>query len=385
MDASISPKMATYVFIDSCAYRHRQFAMQGRVFGSLLELIRDGHVQLLTTKITIAECRKLIRDAVGAGVSNQKKFAVEGWVLKRLPEFAPIFEKQDRPKLADRVISIFDGYLKEAGAKEVDMDAASVSRIVDQYITASPPFGPQDKKNEFPDAIVISALANWARTQKVEIHIVSRDERFREACELEDELHPLTDVSEFLTEIASHEVVASARIGKLLTVRRAELAELVRGRFANLGSYLESDVGDGDAEIGTIDQIEIQEEPSIISLDENSGIVEVECEVTCTVNLSWDDPNSGMWDSEDHVMLFVRKKRATVARIISVTAEFLLQYTSPEDLAHPDQIVIGLGELTPDLIGIEFSGEDAWQHGEHYDYDDQDEDDDRTQAPAHQT
>lgn len=77
--------MAQLVFVDTSVFRHRQFAFSGRAFNALLELAKDGLAHLLTTSITIAECKKRIREAIDIAVAKQKRFSGQAWGLKRFP------------------------------------------------------------------------------------------------------------------------------------------------------------------------------------------------------------------------------------------------------------------------------------------------------------
>lgn len=165
--------VTSYVFIDTSVFRHRQFALNSKVFGTLRELANDGHVQLLTTTITLAECKFRIREAVEVAVGKQKKFSGEAWVLKHFTELAPAFEKLDATMLVERLRGDFDNYLAELGVTIVDIADASVADVVDQYLQGLPPFGPRDKKHEFPDAIVISALAHWAAVEEEAVYVVN--------------------------------------------------------------------------------------------------------------------------------------------------------------------------------------------------------------------
>ena len=300
------------VFVDTSVYRHRKFSMDGRVFSALLELVRDGHARLLTTTITNAECRKRIREAVDIAVAKHKKYLAQAWALKRFAEFAPIFAKLEPNQLAARLEGEVDRYMSDAAGEVIDIGKASIEDVVRQYLDGSPPFGPKDKKHEFPDAIVLSALLNWARTTGERVYVISRDEKFRQACREADGLYPLADVSDFLSIIAGHQRVAAARITRAFSDRRDEVASLISEAFGDLRFYLDSDFAEGDAELNQVDAVRIEGEAVTFEIGDNQATVEVTSEVTFSAGVSYDDPGTGVWDSEDHVMLFVQKKRECV-------------------------------------------------------------------------
>lgn len=53
-----------YLFVDASVFRHRQFDFGSKAFRSLLDLARHGDAKILTTSITISECKRLIRTGV---------------------------------------------------------------------------------------------------------------------------------------------------------------------------------------------------------------------------------------------------------------------------------------------------------------------------------
>lgn len=281
-----------------------------------------------------------------------------------LSELAPVFRKLDPVVLADRLTADFDSYLRDTGTEIVDVATASMSDVAKQYLEELPPFGPKDKKHEFPDAIVISALVGLARTKDEDIYVISRDDLFRQACDNEHRLYPLNDVSDFLSEMAGHEEVASARISKLFLLRNTEIIGVIKNRCSDLSFYLEADVGDGDAELDSVEDVTFEGDPEIISLDESTATVEIPFKVTLTVEVSYEDPDTGVWDSEDHVMLFMQTKRANVLRTTPMTAEILLEFESVEDLAEPEKIDISVADLSPDPVQVSLRPEELFYASE---------------------
>jgi hypothetical protein len=52
---------------------------------------------------------------------------------------------------------------------------------MDDYFAGKPPFGTGDKKAEFPDAITVKVLADWAKSEGAQILVVSGDKGVCEA------------------------------------------------------------------------------------------------------------------------------------------------------------------------------------------------------------
>jgi hypothetical protein len=348
-----------YVFIDTSVFRYRQFDFQSKAFTTLLELTQGDHAKLLTTAVTVAECRDHIRSEVEHAASLRKRFAAEAWILKRFPEYAVLFERADKAALTDRLIAEFEQYLTVAGAESVDLAGASVTDIVEQYFAQSPPFGSGAKKAEFPDAIVLSALNTWSERSGDSVYVITRDNKMREACSPDMELYALSDVTDFLDLANRHEDVAADRITRIFRSNGEALAALVAEEFEDLEFYV-SDY-DGDVEITSIDRVQVGE-PEVVSIEDRQATIEAECEVVFSAEVSYEDPNTGIWDSEDKRMLFMETVNKSVERTAWVTGEFIIEYESPAALADPDAAeiaILSLRRKRPIMINV-----DEWDDGE---------------------
>ena len=64
------------------------------------------------------------------------------------------------------------------------------------------------------------------------------------------------------------------------------------------------------------------------------------------------------WDSGRRVMPIHRKLGASVQRTAKVTAEILVRYGSPAELAHPEKIAMDVTSLNPNPISVVFRPSD---------------------------
>jgi hypothetical protein len=345
-----------YLFIDTCSLRHRQFDFKGRVFTALLELAKTGYARLLTTSLTVAECKVRIREAVNIAKTQQKKFAGEAWALKRVAGYDALFEPLDADSVIGEIIAELEHYFSAAGAEFVDLDRASVSQVVQNYLEGAPPFGGGEKRAEFPDALVLSALEAWCDEYGREVYVVSRDEKLKEACDKSSALYPLADVSDFLNLISKHEGLASERILKAFRLYAHAIETEVRAKFGDIDMYL-TGYYSGDANLDSIDDVSIGE-PDVIDIGETESTLEAECEISFRVEISYEDTDTGMWDSEDKVMLFMDQVEKSIRQTVYVTAEFLAQYESLASISDPAKIEVSLVSLHHDgPIKIEY---DPW-------------------------
>jgi len=327
--------LITNVYIDTCVFEYRQFDFQSPAFLGLLDLVRAGHVKILTSAITIGEFKARIEAHVSSAVTQQRKFATEGWILKRLPYYAALFKKPNKNSLSKQLIENFQNFLIISEAEAIDLDGASLDDVVTKYFLESPPFGPGDKKSEFPDALVVSALEAWSEANGEPVYLISRDQKVREACTGGLKLHALEDIRDFLDVANTYECVASDRLKSIFSLRVDSLNDGIESHFGDLGFSVWG--YDGDVEIESVDEIAVGD-PEVVRIEEQQATIEVECDVSFTANVSYKDPDTGMWDSEDKRMLFMDTVSKTVHHTATVSVEILFQYESRAALTKPEQV-----------------------------------------------
>ena len=323
----------------------------------LLEMAKRGEVHLLTTQITIDECHRRILEGVQEAVAEKQKLDIKkAWAFKRLPEFELLLKPSNVPNLATQLIQSFDSYLKEATSTCIDLKLGSLDEVVDQYLAKAPPFGPGKKTLEFPDAIVLSALNAWCKKQKCVAYVISRDGRYLKACEPLSSLHPLDDLGKFL-DLVNKPRRAAAAVSRAFIARESDIIGYVSDDFVDLGFYLSSEV-EGDVEDVSVSRV-VLGQPNIISVDDEQATLELECEVTFSAEVSYEDPNTGAWDSEDKVFIMMDTDRKSIDRTVYVMAQLLFEYPSAALLEDPDEIVISLERLNGgEPVSVKF---DPWR------------------------
>lgn len=263
------------------------------------------------------------------------RFVKDAWALRYGAAMRPLFEKLDADALVNQMMAGFDEFLRVTKAEIVDIDLAPVSEFVEWYFEGTAPFGSAGKKAEFPDAIIISALKAWTEESGESVYVASRDATFRDACGTEVELYALDDVTQFLNLVSRHEDVVAARILRAFATKQADAIELVRSEVKDLGLLLAD--YDGDADVSSIEAVEIGE-PDIISVGDSQATLEAECAISFTADVSYEDHDTGIYDSEDGRIYFMETINTTVQLTKWVTAQFALSFESPADLADPDQV-----------------------------------------------
>ncbi|WP_323493409.1 MULTISPECIES: PIN domain-containing protein [unclassified Undibacterium] len=93
--------------------------------------------------------------------------------------------------------TIIDSFLADSGTLVLNSDDyINVSDLLSSYFGNEPPFQKENnKKSEFPDAIALKTLENWALDEDTEIVVVSRDGDWISYCEISDRLHHVKELA----------------------------------------------------------------------------------------------------------------------------------------------------------------------------------------------
>jgi hypothetical protein len=331
-------------YVDTCVFEYRRFDFSGAAFASLLALAKDGHARMLTSSVTVGECHNHIAAHVSRALSVRKKFAAEAFILRRFNEYAVLFAKPEKDALTGRVIAEFDQYLSLAKAEHVDLDLASVTGIVDQYFNQRPPFGTGDKKAEFPDAIVLSALTGWCQRNNACVYVITRDEQMRAACTEDRRLYALADVTDFLDLVNSRRAVAADLIRAIFHARAGLLLEeILDERFDDLPFAVEGLYADVD--VLSVERLDFGE-PEIVSVNAHEATIEVTCEVAFTAEVTYEDEDTGFYDFEAMLTRLMDTVKRKVNHTTDIRVEVLFEYESLASLANLDDVAVSVMRIS---------------------------------------
>lgn len=102
-------------------------------------------------------------------------------------------------------------YYDYIGAEIIDSAKyADLSQLMQLYFSTEAPFETgKDKKNEFPDAIALSALEGWAEQNEVNIIAVSQDKGWKNYADGSSSITIVSSLAEALEKFQPHNKVAS--------------------------------------------------------------------------------------------------------------------------------------------------------------------------------
>lgn len=213
--------------IDTQTIETNGFYFDGGLLAQLKQFA-DGPIEVVVSQVVVAEIARHLREktqsAKDALESAYKKAQLYGL---KAPDDKAFAEAPDTRALTHkRLIQ----YIQDIGATIVKVDDLPMRDLVRTYLQGAPPFaGAGKKKNEFPDAIALLSLEQWARSQSKRILAVSGDSdwaAFAEKSEFIDVVAELSDALARLQEDADEaEVIVQRLLASIKSGADAKLAD----------------------------------------------------------------------------------------------------------------------------------------------------------------
>ena len=208
------------VFIDTQAFIADNF-FNGRNIRRVAEFGNKEVIRIFLTEVTINEIKsnafKRIGDARSLIFDFKKKLA-SNRILNHVEEFQNTLEKikLDINFCEETIQMELKSFIKNGKVNIIPYENAKLTEIMNKYFNQEKPFDSGDKKNEFPDAIVLSALEEWCSLKGEKMYVISGDSdlgEYNSDClipipKLKDLLGKITNQlskdSEILHEIFNH-------------------------------------------------------------------------------------------------------------------------------------------------------------------------------------
>ncbi len=211
------------VFLDTEVFESAGRDFSAKAMRRLIELIESGVLRLYLTSVTVAEIRSHLdadlKDSLKA-LSNYKRYSK---LLKRIIP-TPNLENEDEGNLRAELHAEFDAFIKESKAEIVDATDVCAQSVLDDYFAVRAPFGKDNKKHEFPDAIAIKSITSWCESNEECTFVVSGDKDWVRATKRESRLRHFRTINE-LFECFLDDTTLVARIKELLESQEDELRQ----------------------------------------------------------------------------------------------------------------------------------------------------------------
>jgi PIN domain len=296
-----------YVFIDTQAFVQAKCDWSSKSLSKLVDLVRSGHIRIVTTSITKRETSAYIIESASNAIVALKKHEV---VLRQcgvtgIPE---TFARHE-------LLSNFERYFEALNVIEVPL-ILDIDSVLDHYFDSKPPFS-EKKKSEFPDAIVVAALREWCSFDK-KMYVVSADSDMQACCDGS----PLISISS-INEIISKALVREGIHERLLAAaeQSTTLHKIIKERLMQR-AVIFSDDNSFDHPVEIDASVRDVYDVNILALNvmERTGDA-YHCEMELEVELSVVVGYSGRFDHNYPYAARPRFDATTIYRIFTAEAD----------------------------------------------------------------
>lgn len=311
------------VFLDTEVFDRSQYNFASRDFQRLTSLVKDGYVRLFLTAVTEQE----IISHLESNASEAYR-VVEGFrkkVKDLSPSSASAVSGLNEDTIRSEFISTFKKFCKPLKTTVVPVASVPLDEVLDAYFSKKAPFRDGKKKCEFPDAFAAAALEIWCREKKETMVVVSGDDDWRSRCVDSKELEHKPELVEMFALFPDARL--SERIVAALRSEPDKVVDAVREGFPSMGFMLLD--ADGDIEDIEVDDVELKKF-FVVEAKDGHAVVDIDCVVSFTGDVTYEDPDSGMFDYETHSKLFMDTVRGRVDSKATIRIEVLLDFAQDD-------------------------------------------------------
>jgi len=337
------------VFLDTQVFITGNYQFGWGSLKLVSDLAARGDIHLILTPIVIREVRKHIKLDAKKANDSVKSLQNKGRILRNLG-FEQVFGYDDAD-VETRLLDQFESFLKHSNATTVSIDPVKPSAVFEKYFAVSPPFGPKEKEKEFADAFSLEAIRIWADANGLQVFIVSEDGDHRTFCEGTANLIHLDKIEMFLELLLSDDESRLKLAHALVERVMDDVEKAIAKEFEDKGFLIMDE--DGDVIEVTVDNVEL---PGlyVVRMEDNEIYVEFGSEIEYSADVSYKDPESWIYDSEEKAAIYLDTVEKTIKRSIEIDGYFSVHYETDPPY-HPTLDDLG---LAPENIEVNVSQED---------------------------
>jgi PIN domain-containing protein len=272
-----------HIFLDTEFYIANNFEFSEQRFTALVEWAEAKKLFIYITDITEKEIYAQISKRILEACSELKKFRANEncrILLNIGGAYNEVFgRKPNKDKMVKELEEQFESFKEEASISTIATDSVSIPDIFSKYFAAKPPFKEGKKKNEFPDAFVITALEDWCNDNAAKMYIVSKDPDMISAADESEYLISVNDLDQLLDDLAKHEhELLYMAIHLAVTDSISSLKDEIKHDFEFNGEFVLDEI-EGDVDNVAVESVDIYKW-SIVNIDQDTERVTVDANIS---------------------------------------------------------------------------------------------------------
>jgi hypothetical protein len=207
------------VTIDSNIFIEYGVNLEGGVLAQLYQF-REGSAEFVLSEIVVREIKRYLideaqkaKDSLASAIRKSGKSALLH--PKMVEQMNGINATAFTPQTAaDKRL---DDFIMLSGCDVIAADEGDMKRLIAMYFEPSAPFeGSGKKKNEFPDAIALITLEDWAKEHKKKILAISKDDGWTNFAAKSEFIDIEKELPVALERLQKHAELAKAIVAKVI-------------------------------------------------------------------------------------------------------------------------------------------------------------------------
>ena len=300
--------MQRIIFLDTNVFESAKFYYQSNNFIKFLDICEEREINLYITDVVKYEVIKRIETNIKDSIENIDKnnFSI---LIKSL-RTDDIGKMKLIDELSKKLVLEFEELIFDYNI-EVIPSNFNQEKLLDLYFKIQAPFSEQ-KKYEFPDAIIILTIQKWSEEHSKIPLIVSNDNDMASFCSIHKiKLYKkISDVTNLLyTENPDDELLKLYNV--LLSKIKEKIIDEVKSREDNFILYSYDSIDEIYVEDIEIINTNIHD-IDIINLNSSDNIIELEVNINInfSLNASYPDMDTMGHDKEDGINIFWLRNHA---------------------------------------------------------------------------
>lgn len=319
-----------YVFVDTSMYENKNFQFHQHTLGRFKELCSDHILYLLINSVVDNEVKSHLIEKGQESARHVRDFKKTIKILRNLPEIKhhAIFEELKKEDVERLLLEKFESFKDEAVYENIDINLASLDTIITKYFGKEAPFS-NKKKNEFPDAIILESLQEWAKEKTVSVYVLSVDNDMKLFCQnsggwltyidnLDDFINLVVTTENKLSDLSKF---AEEQLESQISELESQLEDLINSiEYTTIGYDIDDEIRDCNA----YDLVIL--EKNIIKVDREYAEFSLSIKFTVDAWHDLTDYDRSIWDSEDKKYMFMAKTSRKVQHEVQCNTYILIEF-----------------------------------------------------------
>lgn len=241
------------ITVDTNIFESQQFNFDEGILQSLKQFSRFKSFDFVVSEIVFNEIEQHLLGSIKSAHLAYCK-ALGDYVFYGLEKTKT---KQDIKELKKKDLLPFvraklSNFKSETALKIISCDNIEMSSLMEMYFNTQAPFeNNQNKKNEFPDAVALISIENWAKENNKKVLVVSKDNGWKNFCTSSEKLTYIDSLDKALSIANKSNKIIQDKIKEiLLDDKKSEgfwqqLEDEISGFVPLFDLYIEADTNSG--------------------------------------------------------------------------------------------------------------------------------------------